>query len=227
MKSATPTAIVPVGSGTSPDSHPLQKYQQEIDPEAILDQQAAALHRLQELQVDIFSALKNLPVGSQAYNFTLKSYAVLHKEIQAQQLKVQEASQALLQHIEERGHKQRWEQLAAQLLDQLMAAYGHLGPQYHILIRRLAFAEVRAQQMEEAGRADTDEWRKLAIEVRNLIASLQKYTEAEKREVVNTEVQQAVIAVLEIVEAQLANRYPLVWQQIVHQVEARVGENDE
>lgn len=226
MGTMTPTTIAPVGNGTSQDSR-LQRHSEILEPEIILDRECQHLRDLIEISHEMKQALTGLGVGTAGYNFTIKSYHLVQQDIQKQQQRVETASANLLQHIQEREHKLRWRELYDRLLQQLMAAYGHLGPQYQLLVRRLAFAEVKLEQMEEAGARDSNEWRRAAREVRDLIASLQKYTEAEKKEVVSAEVQEAVLAVLEIVGNHISNRYPLVWQAIVHEVETRVGEAED
>lgn len=219
------TAIVTTGSSPTPAPF-IQRHENALSPKIILERECQYLADLIEIADTLKVGVGNIPFGGQAYNFTLKSYHMIQDDIRKQQDRVRDASSAFLQHVEEQQHQARWQQQYEMLLQQLMIVYGDMGPQYHILIKRLAFAEVKAQQMEEAGRVESVEWRKMVQEVRDLVAALQKYTETEKKELISGEVQNAVLAVVEIVEAELANRYPKIWQRIIHQIESRVDASE-
>lgn len=119
-----------------------------------------------------------------------------------------------------------WEADERELIDSLSEHYRvkDRGPHYEILIRRLARAEMRFEQLEAAGVVvPTAEYDKLTATVVAAIKQLQSHTEATKSETVRTEVGEAVGEALKIVEEKVAPTQPQLFQEIARAVVARVA----
>lgn len=132
--------------------------------------------------------------------------------------RLREEAEALRRvELEERADR-IWTRRALRLEQELLREYGSLGAQYRILVRRLVSAEMRLERAEASGRMiDAAEYAELARTVRDLVAQLQKHTEATRTEAVRVEVQQAVATTLSIVERRLADR-PTLWAEVVREV---------
>ena len=101
----------------------------------------------------------------------------------------------------------------------LLAEYGDLGPQYRLLIERMAAVDTRIKVMERSGRdVDTSEFSELHKTHLSYVNQLQKYTEAQKTESMSKQTQDTVSAVMVIIEHRLAATNPSLWREIVGDV---------
>ena len=101
----------------------------------------------------------------------------------------------------------------------LMAEYGDLGPQYRMLVERMAAVDTRIKVMEHSGRdVEPAEFEGLHKTHLSLINQLQKYTEAQKSETLTKQTQDTVSAVMVIIEHRLANTNQQLWREIVGDV---------
>jgi predicted metal-dependent hydrolase len=108
-----------------------------------------------------------------------------------------------------------WQVRAAQLEQDLTEYYGSRGPQYHIMVKHLAAAQIRFEQAQASGRdVDIDEFRKILAAAQTCIYALQKHTESMKID--HTEGRmEGVTTVLRIVEELVAPAYPELYAHIV------------
>lgn len=101
----------------------------------------------------------------------------------------------------------------------LLAEYGDLGPQYRMLIERMAAVDTHIRIMERSGRdVDPGEFSELHKTHLAYVNQLQKYTEAQKTESLSKQTQDTVSAVMVIIEHRLANTNPTLWREIVGDV---------
>ena len=101
----------------------------------------------------------------------------------------------------------------------LLAEYGDLGPQYRMLVDRMAAVDTRIHVMERSGRdVDPGEFSELHKTHLAYVNQLQKYTEAQKSETLNKQTQDTVSAVMVIIEHRIANTNPQLWREIVGDV---------
>ena len=101
----------------------------------------------------------------------------------------------------------------------LMAEYGDLGPQYRMLVERMAAVDTRIKVMEHSGRdVEPAEFEGLHKTHLSLINQLQKYTEAQKSETLTKQTQDTVAAVMIIIEHRIAGENPQLWREIVGDV---------
>ena len=103
--------------------------------------------------------------------------------------------------------------------DHLLREYGDLGPQYRMLVDRMAAVDTRIHVMERSGRdVDPSEFSELHKTHLSYVNQLQKYTEAQKSETLNKQTQDTVSAVMVIIEHRIANTNPQLWREIVGDV---------
>ena len=101
----------------------------------------------------------------------------------------------------------------------LLQEYGDLGPQYRMLVDRMAAVDTRIKVMERSGRdVEPAEFEGLHKTHLALINQLQKYTEAQKSETLTKQTQDTVSAVMVIIEHRIANTNPQLWREIVGDV---------
>jgi len=104
-------------------------------------------------------------------------------------------------------------------LDSLLSEYGDLGPQYRLLVERMASVDTRIKIMERSGRdIETSELEALHKLHLSYLNQLQKYTEAQKTESLSKQTQDTVSAVMVIIEHRLAATNPGLWREIVGDV---------
>jgi hypothetical protein len=101
----------------------------------------------------------------------------------------------------------------------LMEEYGDLGPQYRMLVERMAAVDTRIKLMERSGRdievSELEALHKLHL---SYVNQLQKYTEAQKSETLTKQTQDTVSAVMVIIEHRIATTNPQLWREIVGDV---------
>lgn len=120
-----------------------------------------------------------------------------------------------------------WSDRARELQEHFTDQYGDRGPQYEVLIRRLVFAEISVEQLEKSGRNfDTGEWRGANKAVLDAIQALQKYTESQKSEMIQTAQQRAMLVIMEIAERVIAPKYPEAWARVVEEIERQLPAGD-
>lgn len=147
-----------------------------------------------------------------------KLLAVL-KQIAGQRDRVERATARLDRVVYERAIEARWLQREHEVLDELRQQYAGLGVQYEILARRVTAATLRAERLEASGReVDAGEWQKVAAEVRANVQAMQRYTETEKSEVLQVQVNQKVVGVLRELETLIQPQSPELWQQVLHHI---------
>lgn len=101
----------------------------------------------------------------------------------------------------------------------LLAEYGDLGPQYRMLVDRMAAIDTRIRVMERSGRdVESSEFSELHKTHLAYVNQLQKYTESQKSETMTKQTQDTVTAVMVIIEHRLANTNPQLWHEIVGDV---------
>jgi len=112
-------------------------------------------------------------------------------------------------------YMRQYEDTRASLLDE----YGDLGPQYRMLVDRMAAVDTRIKTMERSGRdVDSSEYSELHKTHLSYVNQLQKYTEAQKTESLSKQTQDTVSAMLVIIEHRLAAIHPQLWREIVGDV---------
>lgn len=114
-------------------------------------------------------------------------------------------------------------QSAADLREELMTEYGRRGPHYRMLIDRAVAAEQRARELERSGgTVGVNEWRGAMKAVIEAVQALQRYTEAEKKEVLQEERRNAMLYVLEIAERVIAPRQPALWDEALTAIQEKL-----
>lgn len=123
-----------------------------------------------------------------------------------------------------------WADRTRELTEQLLDSYADRGPQYEVLVKRLVFAEVAVEQLEKSGRHyDTSEGRNANKSVLDAVQALQKYTESQKSEMIQTAQQRAMLVIMEIAERVIAPKYPEAWARVVEEIERQLpagGDNE-
>lgn len=178
---------------------------------------SALLHMEQEAREVLDGAIlvAKRPVATKddvaQYNTALNAWTNL-------QTKIAEAEADTRRRTFEQGNQDRWGDRYQEIFAGIMANYQGLGPQYEVLVSQLARQQVRVERAEASGRdvplEETNESTKLTIA---LVGQLQKYTEATKSEAIRQEQQDAIMAVLRIVEGELSD-YPNLWQRVAQRV---------
>ena len=101
----------------------------------------------------------------------------------------------------------------------LLAEYGDLGPQYRMLIERMAAIDTKLKLIERSGRdVDPAEFEGLHKTHLAYVNQLQKYTEAQKTESLSKQTQDTVSAVMLIIEHRISAINPQLWREIVGDV---------
>lgn len=113
-----------------------------------------------------------------------------------------------------------YEQLVAALRDQ----YSGGGPQYEVLVRRLAALDVRLAVGERSRRdVPTDEYKALHDLHLKYVAQLQRHTESLKSESIQP-VQDAITRLIQIAERRIKPVNAQLWGELVNDITAAVGE---
>jgi hypothetical protein len=103
--------------------------------------------------------------------------------------------------------------------DSLLEEYGDLGPHYDLLVQRMAAVDTRIKLIERSGRdIDPGEYNELSKTWLSYLNQLQKYTEAQKTEVMSRQTQEVVNQVLLVIEHRISNQNPQLWREIVGDV---------
>lgn len=106
----------------------------------------------------------------------------------------------------------------------LLEEYGHLGPQYRIMVARLAELDFRAEAARSSGRdISTEELVKLNGAVISTIAQLQKYNESTKSESLSKDRNELAYALLSLLEGIIAPSQPGLWAQSLHAVRQKLS----
>lgn len=139
-------------------------------------------------------------------------------EIQAQATSLeQEARRRQLESLE--LYKHRFQQVH----DDLMEHYGDLGPQYRLLVERMAAVDAKLNIIESSTRdvppTELIELNKLHTSLMN---QLQRYTEATKTESLTRQTQETIQQLMIIVEHRVSPANPQLWREIVHDVRTAV-----
>ncbi len=113
-----------------------------------------------------------------------------------------------------------FEQVRAEQADtlraELLAHYDGLGPLYPLYVERLVQATVRAAAYDALGETlEAAAHIKAADEVRKCGASLQRYTESLKQEIIAKRVEAQVVRVVEIIEAVVLPVAPQLWNDVI------------
>lgn len=115
-----------------------------------------------------------------------------------------------------------------EIVDALSEQYGQLGPQYKILVDRLAGVESYLRVMEEAAVIDNvDRYLELSKTSVNLVNQLQKYTEATKLPQLQSAREEGAAIVLRLLEVHLAPSQPQLYQRIVGEIVGAIGDDPE
>lgn len=118
----------------------------------------------------------------------------------------------------------RWDERRREISQDLHAAYHGKGPQYDLLCQQLVSAKILLEQVEASPHnLDPSDYAKMTQVVVLLTNQLQKFTEATKSEAIRTEVQDALVKFMGIVEQVVAPSYPSLWNQLVQEVVRRAG----
>lgn len=117
-----------------------------------------------------------------------------------------------------------WRNHRADVLAGLHESYHGKGAQYDLLCTRLASVTVMIDQLEDSPTSiDPSQYEKLVTAQTHLINQLQKFTEATKSETIRSEVQEAIVRMMVIVEHHVAPTYPQLWNTITQDVIQRAG----
>lgn len=194
-----------------------------LDPTSRLNTITEELNRaLLELERARFE-LDDLPPGTPETQIELalrkqrNSYRRWY-EIQAQATQLeQEARRRQLESLS------LFQQRFTQTHDDLMEHYGDLGPQYRLLVERLAAIDAKLNIIDNSQRdvsiQEISELNKLHTSLMN---QLQRYTEATKTESLTRQTQETIQQLLIIVEHKVAPSNPQLWREIVHDVRTAV-----
>lgn len=122
-----------------------------------------------------------------------------------------------------------WTQRQTQIFSRISQQYKGMGPQYEVLVSSLTNTILRLEKAEftspdgnPAPQLEVKEFVLLQQLITSQVNQLQRYTEAQKTEVIKTEVNAAMLKVLEIVEHAVAPDYPQLWNRIVTDVKTAV-----
>lgn len=114
---------------------------------------------------------------------------------------------------------QHFKKSFAETRQELLGEYGDLGPQYRLLIDRAAALHTRLKVLEQSDRdvpsSELSELHRLHL---SYLAQLQRYTEAQKSEVLTQQTQDTVSALMVIIEHRLSQQYPQLWREVVGDV---------
>lgn len=117
-----------------------------------------------------------------------------------------------------------WATRENELYKHMTHTYGGNGPAYEMLCRQLAEIRTRVEQVRASGRdippEEFDRIHKLQVSV---IAQIQKHTETTKSETLTRDVNAAALAILHLIESEVADEYPTLWVRIVNRVQQRLG----
>lgn len=121
-------------------------------------------------------------------------------------------------------HRSRyWDSVHDQRLEELREHYGSEGPQYEMLVERVAALDTRLRQIEASERDDSEgEYRSLSELHLRYLAQLQKHTESTKSESY-AGVQEALARMLTAIEREIRPTSPQIWARIAEVVVAEVG----
>lgn len=196
----------------------------DVDLGAVFHQELARLEELRGLEATAHAAAKSTRDREERAE-AQQVYHVLLRDRMAQHDRVLEAHARLVQHETEQRLTSHWEGRRAEIEEALSEAYGNLGPQYDILKRLVVDAELRREQMQESGRAiTTAEWAQANRVVLDGVRALQRYTEAQKSEIVREGKREGAEAALKLVEEVLAQDNPHLWQKVAHHVATTLAE---
>ncbi len=121
-----------------------------------------------------------------------------------------------------------WVERRVAITAALMEEYRDRGPQYALLIERAADATLRAEQLSAAGRpVEAAEFRSASKGVLEAVQALQRYTESEKREVLDAAKKEAMLAVIVILERVIAPQQPQLWDEALAAVERQLPSGTE
>jgi hypothetical protein len=110
-----------------------------------------------------------------------------------------------------------------QTYQDLFEHYGDLGPQYRLLVERLAAVDARIKVLDQSTRdVPTDELMEMNKLHTQLLNQLQRYTEATKTESLTRQTQETIQSLMIIVEHRVAPANPQLWREIVHDVRTAV-----
>lgn len=186
-----------------------------------LKEQSTRLHEANEVLARVYDALMKSGTDKDA----IRSYRGLQQTVLDLERAVSETEHDLAHRFGEQLALPQWRQKFAVLESDLLATYGGKGPQYRLLCRRLAAAEVRMQQLEASGvPIHSDEYESLTNIVRSITNQLQKFTEVIKTELIRDEVNDALAGILVLIERIVAPRAPELWADVISYISENVGE---
>lgn len=115
-----------------------------------------------------------------------------------------------------------WEARERELTEQLEEEYKAGGPHYKILIQRLVSSEMAVERIERGGRGqDSPDWRAANRAVIQAVQALQRYTESQKSEVLQTARQEGMLIIMELAERVIAPKAPELWAAFVEEVDRK------
>lgn len=161
-----------------------------------------------------------LPPGSQRYT---RARMALNNALRAKQ----DIQDEILRRELTRARSAHWKQRLIEREEELFKIYQDLGPQYHILVRRLAQSEILAEQAQELqdrgymlSPADLQRYNR---EVREGVQALQRYTESQKTEIIERAQETAMARVVDVLEGAIAPAAPQAWLHGMSELRRQLG----
>lgn len=153
------------------------------------------------------------PAHPNSYSYACQSYAKQYEGV----CRAEEALSRLQDQADENTYMAK---RSRELTRELSKEYEGRGPQYAVLVRRLVYAELNAERLERSGRAlKTTEMVQVNKAVLDAVQALQKYTESQKSEVLQTARQEGMLVIMEIAERVIAPKAPELWAKVVDLVD--------
>ena len=154
------------------------------------------------------------PAVHNAFHAATKAIGLQRARVDAAQNTL---NQLLAHQQSEEWARTRWQEL----YDKLLGQYGRLGPQYDLLARALASAEVRVERLERADRPiDASALRDAHKALLEGVAALQKFTETQKRaQLVVQEREFGARVIVHILEGIIGPQAPQLWDAAMQEVQ--------
>ena len=199
-----------------PGLQPLQRLRdlQEVRAHAKDVLSASAQELRGDAEGDVPSA-----AATERYNKLWKHFLEIEKEI------AELADVVRKEEMERSGARasKEWRERRETLYQNFLEQYDSLGPVYETLCAQLADVRVRIEQSQVSGRnVPIEEFTKMNQAQIQIIGQLQKYTEATKSESISKEAQELAKHILEIVEQEIAQESPHLWQRIVQALRKKI-----
>lgn len=161
----------------------------------------------------------SLPAGTQRYN---RARMALNQALKAKQ----DIQDEILRRELTRARASHWHQRLQEREQELLVLYQDLGPQYTVLVRRLAQSEIlaeQAQELQDRGyMLSPADLRRYNQEVREGVQALQRYTESQKTEIIERAQEQAMARVVDILEGAILPAAPQVWHRALAELQRQL-----